>query len=141
MFMNAIKQPRVITANYGGEDRLVFVSPQDIAEVAAEELLTLQPSPIRYVGSEEMTCNEAARIIGTAIGKPSLQWTTISNQEMLEGFKMAGMPDKLAKSLVEMQATMHDGRALANFHKANPKLGKVKLEEFAKEFAVVYNLQ
>ncbi len=61
----------LLMGNYGGEDRTVFVSPADIADAVAEELL-LHPDhkTIRYVGSEEMTCNEAARILGTAVGKP-----------------------------------------------------------------------
>src|SRR5690606_30102347 len=64
----------LLLGNYGGEDRIVFVSPKDIAYAVSEELL-LHPETktIRYVGSEEMTCNEAAKIIGTAIGKPWLK--------------------------------------------------------------------
>lgn len=134
----AIKQTGRLTATYGGEDRLVFVSPKDIAEAAAEELVTPAPNPVRYVGSEEMTCNEAARLIGTAIGKPALHWTIIAEEQMLAAYKRMGMPDTLAKNLLEMAATMHDGTALANFHQANPPLGKVKLADFAKEFAVAY---
>jgi NAD(P)H dehydrogenase (quinone) len=61
----------LLMGNYGGDDRIVFVSPKDIADAVAEELL-LQPKEktIRYVGSEEMTCNEAAKIIGTLWASP-----------------------------------------------------------------------
>ncbi|AMR28290.1 hypothetical protein A0257_15140 [Hymenobacter psoromatis] len=134
----AIKQTGRLTAVCGGEDRIVFVSPKDIAAAAAEELVTSAPSQVRYVGSEELTCNEAARIIGTAIGNPSLHWTTIAEEQLLAAYKGMGLPDALAKSFVEMEATMHNGTALANFHRANPTLGKVKLADFAKEFAVAY---
>jgi NAD(P)H dehydrogenase (quinone) len=136
--IETIRQTGALTANYGGDDRLIFVSPKDIAAVAAEELVSLTPGRVRYVGSEEMTCNEAARILGTAIGKPTLTWTIISDAQMLEGYQMAGMPTALAQSLVEMQATMHKGTALASFQRANPTLGNVKLAEFAQEFAAVY---
>ncbi|TSJ37235.1 NAD-dependent dehydratase [Mucilaginibacter corticis] len=130
----------LLMGNYGGEDRIVFVSPKDIADAVAEELL-LQPekTTIRYVGSEEMTCNEAARIIGTAVGKPWLKWILLSDKEMLQGLKMAKVPEKLAKTLVEMQAAMHGGKPLENFHRNNPKMGKVKLADFTKEFAVAYH--
>jgi len=103
--------------------------------------LVLQPdkTTIRYVGSEEMTCNEAARIIGSAIGKPWLKWVLISDKQMLQGLKMAKLPQKLAESLVEMQATMHSGKTLENFQRSRPKMGNVKLAEFAKEFAQVYS--
>jgi NAD(P)H dehydrogenase (quinone) len=130
----------LLMGNYGGEDRIVFVSPKDIADGVAEELL-LQPKEktIRYVGSEEMTCNEAAGIIGSAIGKPWLKWVLLSDEDMLKGLKMARVPEKLAESLVEMQAAMHSGKTLENFHRSKPKLGNVKLADFAKEFATVYH--
>ncbi|MDB5090377.1 MAG: NAD-dependent dehydratase [Mucilaginibacter sp.] len=130
----------LLMGNYGGEDRIVFVSPKDIADAVAEELL-LHPekTTIRYVGSEEMTCNEAARIIGAAVGKPWLKWVLLPDKEMLQGLKMARIPEKLAETLVEMQAAMHGGKALENFHRNKPKMGKVKLADFAKEFAVVYH--
>jgi len=130
----------LLMGNYGGEDRIVFVSPKDIADAVAEELLLLpKEKTIRYVGSEEMTCNEAARIIGTAVGKPWLKWVLLSDKEMLQGLKLAKLPEKLAETLVEMQAAMHSGKTLENYHRNHPKIGKVKLADFAKEFAVVYH--
>lgn len=130
----------LLMGNYGGDDRVVFVSPKDIADAVAEELLLLpQAKTIRYVGSEEMSCNEAARIIGTAIGKPWLKWVLLSDKEMLQGLKMAKVPEKLAQTLVEMQSAIHSGKTLENFHSNRPVMGKVKLADFAKEFAAVYN--
>jgi NAD(P)H dehydrogenase (quinone) len=130
----------LLMGNYGGDDRIVFVSPKDIADAVAEELLLLpKEKTIRYVGSEEMTCNEAAKIIGTAVGKPWLKWVLLSDKEMLQGLKMAKLPEKLAETLVEMQAAMHSGKTLENFHKSQPKMGKVKLADFAAAFAKVYH--
>lgn len=91
------------------------------------------------MGNEELTCNEAARIIGTAISKPWLKWVVLSDKTMLQALKMAKVPEKLAQTLVEMQAAMHSGKPLENFHRNNPKMGKIKLADFAKEFAQVYN--
>lgn len=133
-------QRGLLMGNYGGDDRIVFVSPLDIAEAVAEELVTTtEKTKIRYVGSEEMTCNDAAKIIGTAIGKPYLKWVLLSDKQMLRGLKMAKMPEELAETMVEMQGVMHAGIPLKNFHNNNPKMGKVKLKDFAKEFAAVYN--
>lgn len=130
----------LLMGNYGGEDRVVFVSPKDIADAAAEELvISTGAASHRYVGSEEMTCNEAAAIIGKAIGKPWLKWVLLSDQQMLQGLKMSKMPVELAENLVEMQAAMHSGKALQHFHSAHPKMGKVKMPDFAKEFALAYH--
>ncbi|MBO9594012.1 MAG: NAD(P)H-binding protein [Niabella sp.] len=129
----------LLMGNYGGDDRIVFVSPKDIADAVAEELVLMpEQNTIRYVGSEELTCNEAARIIGTAINKPWLKWVLLTDKAMLQGLKMAKVPQKLAETLVEMQAAMHSGKPLENFHRNQPKMGKVKLSAFAKEFARVY---
>jgi NAD(P)H dehydrogenase (quinone) len=131
----------LLMGNYGGDDRIIFVSPKDIAAAVAEELVNppTEKVKIRYVGSDEMTCNEAAKIIGTAIGKPYLKWVLISDKQMLQGLKMSKMPQELAETMVEMQAVMHSGAPLKNFHKNNPKMGEVKLKAFAEEFAKVYN--
>lgn len=131
----------LLLGNYGGDDRNVFVSPIDIADAVAEELLdtTSEKRKVRYVGSEEMTCNEAAKIIGTAIGKPWLKWVLISDTQMLQGMKMMKVPQKTAELLVEMQALTHSGAALKRYNENKPKPGKVKLKDFAKEFAAVYN--
>jgi NAD(P)H dehydrogenase (quinone) len=134
----AIKQTGRLTATFGADDRLVLVSPKDIAAAAADELVAAVPSQIRYVGSEEMSCNEAAHVLGTAIGIPTLPWMIISPEQMLAEYERSGMPVTLAKSLVDMQATIHDGTALAKFRQANPVLSQVKLAEFAQEFAVAY---
>jgi len=131
----------LLMGNYGGDDKIIFVSPKDIAEAVAEELVNppTKKVKIRYVGSEEMTCNEAAKIIGSAVGKPYLKWVLISDKQMLQGLKMAKMPQELAETMVEMQSVMHNGAPLKNFHKNNPQMGKVKLKDFAKEFALIYN--
>ncbi|MEZ2440534.1 NAD(P)H-binding protein [Chitinophaga sp. RCC_12] len=130
----------LLMGNYGGDDRIIFVSPKDIADAVAEELLLLpKEKTIRYVGSEEMTCNEAAKIIGSAVGKPWLKWVLLSEKQMLQGLKMAKVPEKLAETLVEMQAVMHSGKTLENFHRNQPKMGKVKLADFAQEFARAYH--
>jgi uncharacterized protein YbjT (DUF2867 family) len=133
-------QRGLLMGNCGGDDRIVFVSPLDIAEAVVEELVTAtEKTKIRYVGSEEMTCNDAAKIIGAAIGKPYLKWVLLSDKQMLRGLKMAKMPEELAETMVEMQAVMHSGMPLKNFKANNPKMGKVKLKDFAKEFAAVYS--
>lgn len=130
----------LLMGNYGGDDRIIFVSPKDIADAVAEQLvLTPEKNTIRYVGSEELTCNEAARIIGTAVGKPWLKWVVLTDKAMLQGLKMAKVPEKLAETLVEMQAAMHSGKPLENFHRNNPKMGKVKLADFTQEFAQLYH--
>src|SRR5208283_58532 len=74
-FIPTIKTQGVIASNYGGDDKKPRVSPIDIAAAVAEEITTpFVGRKVRYVASEEITCNEIASILGTAIGKPDLKW-------------------------------------------------------------------
>lgn len=64
---------------------------------------------------------------------------TGSQKLCAKDLNMAKVPEKLAQTLVEMQAAMHSGKPLENFHRNNPKMGKIKLADFAKEFSRVYH--
>jgi hypothetical protein len=63
-FVGLIKGQGLMGANYGGDDKLVLVSPTDVA-AAAKELTTpaAAAQPVRYVASDELTATEAARIL------------------------------------------------------------------------------
>ncbi|MDQ2751679.1 MAG: NAD(P)H-binding protein [Bacteroidota bacterium] len=139
-FLNPIKNQNIIAARYGGNDINVFVSNIDIAGVIAEELESQDAGrKVRYVVSDELTCNEAAGILGAAIGKPDLKWVEISDEEQLNVYKAHGMNESLALKFVEMNASIHNGKFFEDYNHNEPTFGKVKLEEFAKEFAAVYN--
>ncbi len=131
----------LILSNYGGEDKMPWVSPKDIASAIAEELvLPANGIKVRYVASEELTCNQIASVIGEAIGKPYLKWGTISDKQMMSGLKQFNVPLHLANDITEMNASMRNGGILFNdYYQNKPVLGTVKMKDFAKDFAVVYN--
>lgn len=137
-FVNKIRQEGVIAANYGG-DKVVMVSPVDIAAVIAEELTSADShNKIRYVASDEPTGNEIARTLGEAIGRPDLKWVIISDEEMFKHYTTLGLPANIAEGLVEMFASLRTGVMDEDFHRNRPAFGNVKIEDFAKDFAKVY---
>ena len=139
-FVNMIKTQGAIASNYGGTDRIILVSPLDIAAAAAEEITTpLVGRKIRYVASEDLTCNEVAGILGAAIGKPDLKWILIPDERVLNGLIASGMNPRFAAGLVEMNASRHSGVLYEDYDRNRPTLGSVKLKEYAKEFAAVFN--
>ena len=141
-FINTIKTQDVIATNYGGESKKPWVSPIDIAAAVAEELATpFEGRKVRYVASDEISCNELASLLGTAIGKPDLKWVVIPDEQLLNGMLSAGMNPKVAAGLVEMNASTNSGDLYEDYFRNRPTLGKVKLAEYAKEFATVYNQQ
>lgn len=141
-FIPGIKYTGKISANYGGEDRTVLVAPEDIAVAVAEELeRTTYGRNIRYVASDELTCNEVARALGKAIGKPHLNWELISAEQVQQNLEAAGLPPKSASLLVELQEGHHKGLIAEDYYNNRPVLGKIKIKDFAEDFALAYQKQ
>jgi len=135
------KHMGIIGGNYGEGASLVIVHPEDIAEVAAEELLGLKfkGKSIRYIASDEKTTHEIAAILGRAIGKPELPWVNFKDEETLGGMLQAGVPEEIAKNYAEMGAAMRSGEMASDYLKNKPTVfGKTKFEAFAPVFAAVY---
>ena len=139
-FIQTIKTQGAIISNYGGDSKDLWVSPLDIAAVIAEEMeKPFDGRTVRYIASDEVSPNEVAGILGKAIGKPDLKWVAIPDEQMLNGMIAAGMNPNIAKGLVEMNASRRGGVLYEDYDRNRPTLGKVKLTEFAKEFAAVFN--
>jgi uncharacterized protein YbjT (DUF2867 family) len=135
-FINTIKTQGVIATNYGGDRRKPWVSTIDIAAAIAEEILVpFDGRKVRYVASDEISCNEIASILGEAIGKPDLKWIIIPDEKQLNSMIAAGMNPQIAKGFVEMNAGINSGLTAEDYYCNKPTLGKVKMKDFAKEFA------
>jgi uncharacterized protein YbjT (DUF2867 family) len=139
-FIQTIKTQGSIVSNYGGDLLEPWVSPLDIAAAIAKEIVTpLQGRKIIYVASEEITPNQLAGVLGAAIGKPDLQWVVIPDEQLLNGLLAAGMNPALAKGFVEMNAGRRTGVLYEDYLRNRPELGKVKIKDFAKDFAAAFN--
>lgn len=137
-----IKEQGIIVSNYGGDKKEPWVSPLDIAAVIAEEMeKPFEGRTVCYIASEEVSPNEIAKVLGEAIGNPELKWLVISDEQLLNGMVAAGMNQQIAKGLVEMQASQGSGLLYEDYYSHKPTLGKVKLTDFAKDFATVFNQQ
>jgi uncharacterized protein YbjT (DUF2867 family) len=138
-FMQTIKTQGAIVSNYGGDDKEPWVSPLDIAAVIAEEMeKPFDGRKIRYIASDDVSPNEVASILGEAIGKPDLKWLVIPDDQMLNGMIAAGMNPNIAKGFVEMNASRRGGVLYEDYYRNRPVLGKIKLTDFAKEFAAAF---
>ena len=139
-FIPTIKTQAAIFSNYGGDNKEPWVSPLDIAAVIAEEIeKPFVGRTIRYIASDEVSPNEVARILGEAIGKPDLKWLVSSDEQLLNGLLAAGMNPQTAKGFVEMNASRLKGSLYEDYNRNKPTLGKVKLTDFAKDFAAAFN--
>lgn len=138
--IDMIKHAGILGSNYGAETPLVLVHPKDIAAVAAEELQqAFTGKSVRYITSDESTAGNLAKVLGAAIGKPELPWVEFSDNDALQGMMQAGLPEPMAKSYVEMGDAMRSHKLYEHYFNNRPSsFGKIKLEDFAKEFAQVF---
>ncbi len=141
--ISMVKNMNIIGNNSGDADAKIILShPQDIAEAAAEELLNLSFTghSVRYLMSDERTQGDVAKVLGAAIGKPDLPWIAFTDEQSYGGMTGAGLPDEMAKKYVEMGNAMRTGQMWEDYVQHRPQQqGNTKLEDFAKEFAAVYN--
>jgi len=138
-FINAIKTRGAMVSIYGGDVKEPWVSPTDVAAAIAEEIVKpFEGRKTRYVAGDELTPNEVVKILGESIGKPDLKWVVIPDEQWLNGLIAAGMNPISAKELVEMNASKRGVLLYEDYFSNRPALGKVKLTDFAKDFAVVF---
>lgn len=140
-FIPAIKNKGNIFQNYGGDElKEPWVSPLDIAATIAEEIeKPFNGRTIRYIASDEVSPNETAAILGKAIGKPDLKWIVISDEDFIANLVRIGFSKQAAEGLAGMNAGRMSGVLYEDYYQHKPTLGKVKLTDFAKEFAAVFN--
>lgn len=130
-----IKNAGIIGSNFPGNINMPLVHTDDIARVAAEELV-LQTTGVRYVISDIQTPSAIATALGAAIQQPALNWIPFSDEQFVGGMTQAGVPLEIAEMYAEMGRGMGDGSIAEDFISTGSEVtGKIKLSEFAKQFA------
>ena len=128
-----------IASNIGNKVVNSWVSPIDIASAIADEIAREATGrSVRYVASEELTYDELVAILGNAIGNPALKWLSITDQQMRDGLLSAGMNPTIAEGLTEMYSAINSGLLYEDYNKHKPIFGKIKVKDFANDFASAY---
>ncbi|MCD1116001.1 NmrA family NAD(P)-binding protein [Chryseobacterium turcicum] len=136
-----IKNAGIIGANFPQDAKVPLVHPTDIAKAAAEELVKdSEGKNVKYIVSDELTGTDFAQVFGKAIGKPELPWIEFKDEDSLNGMLQAGLPQEMAELYTEMGRGIRTGIVQKDFIEHGSVVdGKVKLEDFAKEFAGKFN--
>lgn len=137
-----IQSQEAIVQSYGGDKKEPWVSPLDIAATIASEMeKPFEGRTVHYIAGDEVSPNEIARCIGEAIGKPDLEWRVIPADQLLNQMLTAGINEWVAKGMIAMQDAQSSGLLYEDFYQHKPPLGKIKMTDFAREFAKVYHQQ
>jgi len=137
-----IKQHGIIGGNYGVDSTLVLAHTNDIAKVAGDALLSLSftGKTVQYIASDEKKTSEIAAVLGKAIGKPELPWIDFTDADTLGAMIGAGLTEEMAKNYTEMGVAVRTGWMAEDYRaKQQSPGGAIKLEDYATEFAAVYN--
>jgi uncharacterized protein YbjT (DUF2867 family) len=140
-FIRDIKNTGAINSNYGGNDLISWVSPLDIADTVATELERPDAfgRTMRYIASDELTCNETAAILGQSIGLPDLKWNTVPSGPIQANLEAAGMQPEIASGYLAMNDSMHHGTFFEDYRRNRPEaMGRIKMRDFAEDFAKAY---
>jgi len=135
-----IKQGGIMGANFGEGEKIFLTHTRDIASVAAEELLNLNftGTSVRYIISDERSGKEVAQAIGSVIGR-DLPWVVFTDDEQKQGFLQAGLSESHAENYTALGRAIREGYMQSHARMNKPQFGNTKLEDFAKEFAAIFN--
>ena len=135
-----IKQGGIMGGNFGEGEKIFLTHTTDIATVALEELLNLKFSgnSVRYIISDERSGKEIAQAIGNIIGI-ALPWIVFTDDQQKQGFLQAGLSESHAENYTALGRAIREGYMQADARKNKPQLGNTKLEDFAREFATIFN--
>lgn len=126
-----------------GNAPITMIATRDIADHAAGGLL--QPAfkghvVQHLVGPREFTMAEAARILGTAVGKPDLQYVKSDPAQAKAGMVQNGFSQNVADQFEEMSDAWSDSRISRTLDSATTTRTSTTLEQFAGElFAPAFN--
>ena len=137
-----INQAGIMGSNFGESEKLFLVHTNDIAKAALEELLSvnLSGNSVRYILGDERSGKEIAEVLGKSIGR-ELKWVEFTDTQQKEGLLQAGLPETHAHSFTQMGKAIREGVMQADARKNRPSFSATKLEDFAKEFANVFQSQ
>ena len=115
---------------------LPMIATRDIGAAAAETLLRLDfrgQQTQELLGARDVTYTEAAKIIGTAIGKPDLTYTQLPDEQVIQAMTGMGMSRNMAELLCEMSAALSNGYMKPLEPRSAKNMTPTTLEAFVQE--------
>jgi uncharacterized protein YbjT (DUF2867 family) len=121
---------------------LPMIATRDIAGVSAEALGKLDFKGFQtreLLGPRHVSFEEAARIIGAAIGKPDLSYKQLPAIVLKPAMMKMGLSSSMADSMLEMSESLNTGHMKAQEPRSAGNSTSTTLESFAAEvFAPAY---
>ena len=120
-----------------------MIATEDIAAVVADELMHpgFTGHVVRHLlGPRSCTMNEAAHILGAAIGRPDLKYVQADPEDAKTGMVQMGISRDVADQFEEMSRAFSDGLINGTFVRDATNSTPTTLESFARRFAQSYEM-
>src|SRR5467141_1214338 len=115
---------------------LPMIATRDIGVAAAEALLRLDfegQKTQELLGPRDVTYTEAAKIVGTAIGKPALAYMQLPDEQVIQAMTEMGISRNVAELLCEMSAAINSGYMKALEPRSAKNTTPTAFETFVEE--------
>jgi uncharacterized protein YbjT (DUF2867 family) len=133
-----INQKGIAGSAVRGDQPFAVIATRDIAAYAAERLVkrdfagkTVQD----LLGQRDLTLDEAASIIGRAIGMPDLKYVQFSYDDAAKWLVEMGVGKDASRLFIEMSKALNEGLFAVNRPRAKDNTTPTSFEEFAETFA------
>lgn len=116
--------------------KLPMVATRDIGEAAADVLLSLdfrQKQTRELLGQRDISMNEVAQSIGSAIGKPGLRYIQAPDEQVRPALVQLGMSSNVAGLILEMSAALNSGHMRALEQRSAKNTTPTSYETFVRE--------
>ncbi len=141
MNVQLIKTMGINGGHVRGDLPVAMIAARDVAKVASEHMLGRDfsgKSVRELLGPQDITMEDATRIIGEKIGKPDLTYIYFSRQDYIRGLVESGLTNDMAQLLAEMSAGINDGLFGTGLKRTPETVTPTKFEAFADVFARIY---
>ena len=137
-----IKEAGIMGSPIKGDLSMPVIATKDIASYAAKRLLALDFEGHNFqdlLGARNVTYSEMAKVYGTSIGKPDLNYVEFPYKDFKQAFMGMGASESLADKMNEFIERVNAGEIIiSERNKANTT--PTTIEEFTHTFSYVYNM-
>lgn len=134
-----VRKSHRIYTNASLEVKNVWVAPVDVTTVLIQALTKpTTGQTVTYVASDEQTYLEVASALSKTLKMPDLRVSQVPDEVMQDHLITAGAPAAFAREYVKTVAYQRDHDFYADYRAHQPRLGEVKMADFAQVFAEDY---
>jgi uncharacterized protein YbjT (DUF2867 family) len=143
MMIGLIQAMGFLAGSVRGDLKYPMIAARDVGEFAAQELVAqgfTGFSTLELLGQRDLSLDEAATVVGAAIGKPKLSYQSFPGFMVEQGLKQIGLPSRTAALMSEMSDALNEGRLNPQEPRSERNTTPTSIETFVQQvFLTAYH--